>query len=168
MDALNALATDGFTDIVGFIGNFFVLILIAAVLFVFALRAGRSLLISLILALYVGFALFTIFPFTDSFIVGDTALMRAVSGMVLFAIFTIVPFILLRRVATSGAVFIHPLSLAVLTLATGGFILAIGYHVLNIAALIPLTPSLDALFGPDKFFFWWFIAPLVGIFITTR
>lgn len=168
MDALNALATDGFTDIVGFIGNFFVLILIAVLLFVFALRAGRSLLISLILSLYVGFALFTAFPYTDTFIVGDTALMRAVSGIVLFAIFTIAPFVLLRRVSTSGSVFIQPIPLAVLTFVTGGFILAIGYHVLNIAAVIPLTPSLDALFAPDRFFFWWFIAPLVGIFITTR
>lgn len=168
MEALDVFATEGFSDITAFVGNFLVLIILAVVLFFFALRAGRSLLISLILALYVGFALFSIFPYKETFLIGDTSLARAVAGIVLFAVFTFVPFVLLRRVSTSGAVFIHPIALAFLTLATGGFILAIGYHVLNIAAVIPLTPALDALFSPDHLFFWWFIAPLVGIFLTTR
>ena len=79
MDALNALATGGFSDIVAFIGNFLVLLLLAAALFFFALRAGRALLVSLILALYVGFALFTVFPYKEMFLVRDTPLVRAVA-----------------------------------------------------------------------------------------
>ena len=168
MDALNALATGGFSDIVAFIGNFLVLLLLAAALFFFALRAGRALLVSLILALYVGFALFTVFPYKELFLVGDTPLVRAVAGIALFAVFTFIPYVLLRRVSTSGSLQMNPLALGVLALATGGFVLALGYHVLNIAAIIPLTPSLDALFAPDQYFFWWFVAPLVGIFVATR
>lgn len=168
MDALNALATGGFSDIVAFIGNFLVLLLLAAALFFFALRAGRALLVSLILALYVGFALFTVFPYKEMFLVGDTPLVRAVAGIALFAVFTFIPYVLLRRVATSGSLQMNPLALGVLALATGGFVLALGYHVLNIAAIIPLTPSLDALFAPDQYFFWWFVAPLIGIFVATR
>lgn len=168
MDALNSLATGGLSDIIGFFGNFLVLLIIAAVLFLFALRAGRAMLISLILALYVGFALFTAFPYKELFLIGDTPLVRAVAGIALFAVFTFIPYVLLRRVSTSGSIHINPLVLALLTLVTGGFVLALGYHVLNIAAVIPLTPSLDALFAPDKYFFWWFVAPLVGIFATTR
>lgn len=151
-----------------FFGNFLILLILAVALFFFALRAGRSLLISLILALYVGFALFTVFPFTDSFIVGETSLANAVSRVVLFGVLTAIPFILLRRASGSTPIFIHPIGVAVLALASGGFILALGYHVLNIAAIVPLTPALDALFAPDKYFFWWFIAPLVGIFVTTK
>jgi hypothetical protein len=168
MDALNSLATGGFSEIVAFVGNFLVLIVLAVVLFFFAVRAGRALLISLILALYVGFALFTVFPYKETLLVGDSALARAVAGIVLFAAFTVFPYILLRRVSTTGALSINPISLALLALATGGFVLALGYHVLDIASVIPLTPSLDALFAPDRYFFWWFLAPLAGIFITTR
>lgn len=168
MDSLNAFATGGFGEIVGFFGNFLVLLVIAALLFFFALRAGRSLLISLILALYVGFALFTAFPYKEMFIIGDTPLVRAVAGIALFAVFTFFPYILLRRIASTARMQINPLTLSILALVTGGFVLALGYHVLNIAAVIPLTPSLDALFAPDKYFFWWFLAPLVGTYVTAR
>lgn len=168
MDALNSLMTGGFADIVGFVGNFLVLLVLAALLFFFALRAGRAMLISLILALYVGFALFSVFPYKELFLIGDTPLVRAVAGIALFAVFTFFPYVLLRRVSTSGTIRINPLVLALLTLVTGGFVLALGYHVLNIAAVIPLTPSLDALFAPDKYFFWWFLAPLIGVYATAR
>lgn len=168
MDALNSLMTGGFADIVGFFGNFLVLLILAALLFFFALRAGRAMLISLILALYVGFALFSVFPYKEMFLIGDTSLVRSVAGIALFGVFTFFPYVLLRRVSTSGTVHINPLVLALLTLVTGGFILALGYHVLNIAAVIPLTPSLDALFAPDKYFFWWFLAPLIGVYTTAR
>lgn len=168
MDALNSLMTGGFADIVGFVGNFLVLLVLAALLFFFALRAGRAMLISLILALYVGFALFSVFPYKELFLIGDTPLVRAVAGIALFSVFTFFPYVLLRRVSTSGTIRINPLVLALLTLVTGGFVLALGYHVLNIAAVIPLTPSLDALFAPDKYFFWWFLAPLIGVYATAR
>ena len=168
MDALNSLMTGGFADIISFIGNFLVLLIIAGILFFFALRTGRSMLISFILALYVGFALFTVCPYKEQFLIGDTPLVRAVCGIVLFGVFAAFPYVLLRRVSTSGSMRIHPLTLAILAFVTGGFVLALGYHVLNIAAVIPLTPSLDALFAPDRFFFWWFVAPLVGVFVAAR
>ncbi|HRH55621.1 MAG TPA: hypothetical protein PK609_02025 [Candidatus Paceibacterota bacterium] len=168
MDALNSFATGGFADIIAFIGNFLVLLIIAGILFFFALRTGRSMLISFILSLYIGFALFSIFPYKEMFLIGDSPLVRAVSGIVLFGVFTAFPYVLLRRASTSGSMRIHPVTLAVLAFVAGGFVLALGYHVLNIAAVIPLTPSLDLLFAPDQYFFWWFVAPLVGIFIATR
>jgi hypothetical protein len=168
MDALNTFATGGLGDAIGFVGNFLVLLVIAALLFLFALRAGRSLLISFILSLYVGYALFTVFPYKDMIITGDTPLVRAVCGIALFAAFSFFPYLLLRRVSSAGTMRINPLMLAALTLVTGGFILALGYHVLNIAAVIPLTPSLDALFAPEKYFFWWFLAPLAGVYLTAR
>lgn len=168
MDSLTTFASGGFADMATFVGNFLVLLVIAAALFFFALRAGRSLFISLILALYVGFALFTVFPYKELIIVGETPLVRAVAGIALFAAFTFFPYILLRRVSSSGAMRINPLTLAALTLVTGGFVLALGYHILNIGAVIPLTPSLDLLFAPDKYFFWWFVAPLIGVYLTAR
>ena len=168
MDFLNSLSAGGLTDVVGFVTNFLVLIIVAALLFFFALRAGRALLISLILALYIGFALFSVFPYKELVIIGDTPLVRAVCSIALFAVFTFFPYMLLRRVSSTGMMRINPFMLALLALVTGGFVLALGYHVLNIASVIPLTPALDALFAPDKYFFWWFVAPLIGTYITSR
>lgn len=168
MDALNSFATGGFADIITFSGNFLVLLVIAALVFFFALRAGRALLVSFILSLYVGFALFTVFPYKEMIISGDTPLVRAVASIALFAAFTFFPYILLRRVSSSGNMRINPVMLGVLAVVTGGFVLALGYHILNIGALVPLTPSLDALFAPDKYFFWWFLAPLAGVYLTAR
>lgn len=168
MDPLNSLATGGLGDIIGFFGNFLALLVIAGLLFLFAWRAGRAMLISLILALYVGFAFFSVFPYKEAFIIGDTPLVRSVASILLFAVLTFFPYALLRRVSTSSNIRISPVMLGILAFITGGFVLALGYHVLNIAAVIPLTPSLDALFGPDKFFFWWFLAPLVGVYVTSR
>jgi len=168
MDFLDQFMTGGMADILAFGGNFLILIILTAALFFFALRAGRAMLVSFILALYVAYALFAVFPYKELFIVGDTPLVRSVAGILLFGVFTFFPYMLLRRVSTSGSMHIHPLMLALLALVTGGFVLALGYHVLDIAALVPLTPSLDALFAPDTYFFWWFAAPLVGIFLTAR
>ncbi|MES2668513.1 MAG: hypothetical protein V4644_02405 [Patescibacteria group bacterium] len=168
MDFLNTFADGGLNDVTAFIGNFLVLLILAAILFFFALRAGRALLVSLILALYVGFALFTVFPYKELLIVGDTSLVRAICGIALFGSFTLFPYLLLRRVSSTGSMRINPVALGLLALATGGFVLALGYHVLDIASVIPLTPSLDALFAPDQYFFWWFVAPLAGVYLTAR
>lgn len=168
MDFLNQFATGGLADIIAFVGNFLVLLILAVVFFFFALRAGRAMLISFVLSLYVGFALFTAFPYKELFIIGDTPLVRSIAGILLFAVCTFFPYILLRRVSTSGSMRIHPVMLAVLALLTGGFVLALGYHVVDISALVPLTASLDSLFAPDKYFFWWFVAPIAGIFLTAR
>lgn len=168
MDALNSFASGGLTDIVAFVGNFLIFLVIGAVLFFLALRTGRNMLVSLVLALYIGFAFFTVFPFKETLIFGDTAFVRALSGIALFAVFTAFPYILIRRVSTAGSLRINPIALAILAFAAGGLVLVLGYHVLNIAAVLPLTPSLDALFAPEQYFFWWFLAPLIGIYLTAR
>jgi len=168
MDILDPIMTGGLADIFAFVGNFLVLLILAGILFFFALRAGRAMLVSFILALYVGYAFFTVFPYKELFIIGDTALARSVAGVLLFGVFTFFPYMLLRRVSTNGSMRIHALTLGLLALVAGGFVLAIGYQVLDIASLVPLTPSLNALFAPDQYFFWWFLAPLIGIFLVAR
>lgn len=167
MDTVNTLATGGFSDIIGFVGNFLALLIVAGVLFLFALKAGRAAFITLVMALYAGFALFTVFPYKDM-LAGDSATAAFVANTLIFGALTFFPYVLLRRISTTGSMHINPVLLFGLALLSGGFILALGYHILGLSAAIPLTPTLNALFAPDKYFFWWFIAPLVGIFLTAR
>ena len=168
MEALDGLTNGGVEDAVAFVRNFLLLIALAAALFFFAMRAGRAILVSLILSLYVGFALYASFPFKEELTFGESPFMRALSGLALFGILSFGPYLILRRVSSAGGMKMNPFALALLALATGGFVLALGYQVLDIASLVPLTPALDALFSPDPYFFWWCAAPLVGIFLTTR
>lgn len=168
MESLDAFAGGGVAEVLAFVGNFLLLLVLAVALFFLALRAGRAILVSLILALYAGYALFSAFPYKEQLALGDTPFLNALSGLVLFGLFTLFPYLLLRRVSSSGNLRINPVALAALAFATGGFVLALGYQVLDIASLVPLTPALDALFAPDKYFFWWFVAPLAGVYFTTR
>ncbi len=167
MDTVNTLATGGFADIIGFIGNFLALLVVAGVLFLFALKAGRAAFITLVMALYAGFALFTVFPYKE-LLSGDSAIATFVANILIFGALTFFPYVLLRRISASGSMQINPILLFGLALLAGGFVLSLGYHILGLSAVLPLTPSLSALFGPDKYFFWWFIAPLVGIFLAAR
>ena len=167
MDSVNLAATGGFAEIVTFVGNFLVLLIVAGVFFFFALKVGRAAFITLIMSLYAGFALFTVFPYTK-LLVGDAPMTVFVANAIVFGVLTFFPYVLLRRISTSGSIHINPLLLAGLAFLAAGLVLAIGYHVLGLSAAIPLTPSLTALFAPDSYFFWWFAAPLVGIFLTAR
>ena len=168
MDSINSFATGGLGDIVSFIGSFLVLLVIAVALFLFALRAGRATFASLILALYAGFGLYTIFPYKDLLGAGGTPLVATASGLLIFGILTFVPYMLLRRVITGGHTRIDPITLVVLSLVTAGFILALAYNFFNLESVLPLSGSLKALVEPDSYLFWWFAAPLAGIFFATR
>lgn len=54
--------------------------------------------------------------------------------------------------------------MAVLGLLALGFVLAMLYHVFGVTGVINLPSFLDSLFAPNSYFFYWFIAPLVGLF----
>ncbi|MBU1292835.1 hypothetical protein KJ819_02075 [Patescibacteria group bacterium] len=167
MDSINLAATGGFADIVTFIGNFLVLLIVAGAFFFFAIKVGRAAFITLVMSLYAGFALFTLFPYTK-LITGDSVMTIFVANAIIFAVLTYFPYVLLRRISTSGSIHINTLLLSGLSLLAAGLLLAIGYHALGLSAAVPLTPSLAALFAPSSYFFWWMAAPLVGIFLTAR
>lgn len=169
MDVINSFATGGIAEIGAFVGNFLALIVIGVVLYLFALRSGRPAFVSLVLSLYAGYALYAVFPYKEAFLgEGQSDLTKAVAALIVFGVFTFVPFMLMSRVMTSGLARIHPLALALLAFLAAGLVLAIGYEVLHVGAILPLTPPLAALFSFDTFFFWWFVAPLVGLFVLSR
>jgi hypothetical protein len=167
MDAVNELATGGFADIVTFVTNFLAFLVIAGALFAFSLRAGRAALITLIVSLYAGYALYAVFPYKDVLESGEGTGAFA-AHLLMFVALTAFPYVLIRRITTSGFMRVNGFLLFGLCLLTAGFILAIGYHLFGLSGVFPLSSSLDALFAPDKYFFWWFVAPLVGVFVAAR
>lgn len=168
MQSVTAIANSSASTIGAFIGNFLALIIITAILFFFTLRVGRSALIAVVLSLYAGFALYSVFPYTDQIIAtGTTPLMKAIAAIIVYGVASFVPYLLIKRALGNSGTF-HPLPLFVLSLLTAGFILALGYHLFAIGTAFGLGSSLEHLFAPKSYFFWWFIAPLVGLFVFAR
>lgn len=150
-------------------GNFLALIVLTIVLLFFAMRGGRSGLISLILALYAGYALYIVFPYTHAVIsAGGTPLIQAVLSVILFALATFVPFLLVRRLTGGGFGSLSILQNLVLSFLAAAFLMALGYHVFDVSNIYSFSEPLNQLFEPEGFFFYWFVAPLVGLFILAR
>ncbi|KND47363.1 MAG: hypothetical protein AB199_02960 [Parcubacteria bacterium C7867-004] len=167
MDFINTYATGGLGDIISFASNFLVLIVLTVVLFLFAMRAGRAVFTSLVIALYAGYGLYTVFPYKEM-LAGSGGTVATASNLVLFLGLSFVPYLLLRKIATSGLMRINPLIMIILSVATAGFILVLGYQSFDLGSLLPLTPMLESILMPEQYFFWWLVAPLAGLFIAAR
>ena len=168
MDSLSNLAAAGsVADVTGFIGNFLALLIVAGAILLFTLRQGRASFVSLVMSLYAALGLFSVFPY-DDLLKGDSAMGSFVASALVFGGLAFASYLLLSRVTTTGTMAMHTLILAILSVLTAGFVLAVGYHLLGLSAAVPLTPSLAAILGPDRYFFWWCVAPLAGMFLAAR
>ena len=77
-------------------------------------------------------------------------------------------FIILRRVVVSDFLYVGIFGLAALSFFAAAFLIALAYHVFPVADVYNFTPAIDLLFAPKEYFFWWFIAPAVGLFFLAR
>ncbi len=167
MNQLATLAQSGTTGVLPIVMNFLAVIVLTVVLFAFAMKAGRAAFISLVLALYVGFGLFMVFPWKAQVIAGD-GVTKAVAALLLFVALSAIPFLILRRVNTMGSMRVHALPLFGLCALSAGALLAISYHFLNLAKILPATAPLTTYILPEQYLFYWLAAPLVGFFVFAR
>lgn len=119
-------------------------------------------------SLYVGYALYAMFPYTA--VVrswGTTPILKYFFVLGIYIVCVAIAFVVLRRFVNSS--FRRSfLPMAVLALLALGFVLAMLYHVFGVTALFNLPSFIDSLFAPNSYFFYWFIAPLVGLFFFAR
>lgn len=167
MDQVTALANSGASGVLPVVMNFIALIVLSIVLFAFAMRAGRPAFISLMLSLYVGLGLFLVFPWKDQLMTGD-GMTKAVAALLIYIGLSAVPFLILRKVNTMGLMRIHPVPLFIVSMLAAGSILAIGYHFLSLAVILPATPPIAAYVLPEQFLFYWLAAPLVALLIVAH
>lgn len=150
-------------------GNFLALIILTAILLVFAMRGGRSGLISLMISFYVGYAIYILFPFAELVVgVGGSGFIKAILSIGMFAIATFVPFVVIRRITGGGFGSLSFLQNLLLSLLTSAFLIALGYHVFDIHQIYTFPAPMDQLFAPEGLFFYWFVAPLIGLFLFAR
>jgi hypothetical protein len=169
MDAVQNLAMSGVSGVWSFILNFLAFLVIGVALFVFGFKAGKGNLISFTLSLYVGFALYTIFPYFSLLVnTSTTKSTLLVLKIILYAVLSFVSYLILRRFSGKDFFGRGHLATVVISFLVSGFIIAVLYHTFGAKSVYPFTPSIDQLFAPSQYFFWWFIAPLVAIFFFGR
>jgi hypothetical protein len=161
---VNTLATHTAFSVWGFASNFLIVILLTGAFFLFAWQLGRGSFVALLIAIYAAFAVYTVFPYASFFPITTSSLTPLVAHLLLYAALVFGFFIILRRVIISDFIYIGPVALVGLSFLGAAFLLAIGYHTFLIASAYHFTPEVAALFAPDQFFFWWFIAPAIGLF----
>jgi hypothetical protein len=167
MQPLVAVATTSISTGWDIAGNFLALIVLIILLFLLGKYVGRGAFISLAVSFYAGYALFLAFPFLKQVTaaLGGTAASASISAVVIYLAATFASYFVVRK-AVSGDYFnFNTISLIVLSLLVAGFLLALAYHAFSISALYSYPSPLAHIFTPPAYFFWWFIAPLVGLII---
>ncbi|HEX5774541.1 MAG TPA: hypothetical protein VFY28_01085, partial [Candidatus Paceibacterota bacterium] len=134
------------------VGNFVVLLALTGIMLFFSYRAGKGGLISLTLALYAGYAVYSVFPYSESIVAaGESTALKAVISIVLFGIATYVPFHFIQRL-TSGSFGILPFfPRIILSFLVAAFLLALAYHVFDISNIYTFPAPIDQLFAPEGY-----------------
>ena len=164
---VQTLATHTGTSVFSFASSFLVVLVLFGALFFFARYVGRGQFVALLVSFYTGYTLYSVFPFA-SLLPSTPASTALITDLALFGAFVAATYIILRRVVVSDFLSIGTIGLFILSLLAAGFLLALAYHVFPVRSVYSFTPAIDALFAPKGFFFWWFIAPLLGLFVFAK
>jgi hypothetical protein len=164
---VNELATQTAQSVWGLTGDFLIVLVLFALFFIFAWYVGRGSFVAVLLAFYAAYAVYAIFPYM-SYLPSAPASSSVLAHIGLYLVLTIVFYIILRRVVVSDFLYIAVLGLAVLSLLAAGFVLALAYHVFDVTTVYNFSSAIDTLFAPVEYFFWWFVAPAIGIFFLAR
>ena len=164
---VNTLATHTVLNAWSVAGDFFIIVVLFGALFLFAWYAGRGPFVALLLALYAAYAVYLIFPYAN-LLPTAPALTALLARVGLFLVFVLVVYMILRRVVVSDFLYVGLFGLITLAFLGGTFLLALAYQAFPVSSVYHFTPAVDAIFAPKQYFFWWFIAPLVGLFFLAR
>jgi hypothetical protein len=130
------------------IGNFLIVLVLTLLMIGFSYYGGRGGIISLQMSFYVGY--------------------KALLSVVLFIIASFIPYMFINRLIAGGFGILSFVPRFVLSFLAATFLLALAYHVFNVTHIYTFPEPMNSLFAPDQFFFWWFIAPLAGLFFLVH
>ncbi len=164
---VNTLATHTALTAWSAASDFLIVLILLGVLFLFAWYVGRGPFVALLLAFYAAYALYVAFPYASLLPTAPplTALFAHI-GLYMGLVFAF--YIILRRVVVSDFLYIGIFGLIALSFLGAAFLLALAYHIFPVASIYHFTPAIDILFAPSKYFFWWFVAPAIGLFFLAR
>jgi hypothetical protein len=120
---------------------------------------------ALVVSLYTGYALYAIFPYTaDLLKLGNTPDIKFAISLLIYIVAVSISQFILRRFTSSVFGRAGAMPLIIMALLTAGFVVALLYHVFGVTAVFNFPGIVNSVFAPNAFFFYWFIAPLAGLF----
>jgi len=164
---VNTLATNYAFTAWNSASDFLIIIVLFTALFLFAWYIGRATLVSVLMAFYAGYAVYAAFPYM-SYLPTAPALTALLAQVGLYAGLTLVFYIILRRVVVSDFLYVGIFGTIILSLLGATFLIALAYHVFPVTEVYRFTPVIDFLFAAKQYFFWWFVAPAIGLFFLAR
>ena len=164
---VNALATHTASTIWNFGSDFLIIIALVAFFFGFAWYVGRGPFVAIMLSYYGAYAIYQAFPY-ESYLPQAPALTALLAHMGVYAGLGFAFYIVLRRVVVSDFLYVGNIGLIILSFLASAFLIVLSYHVFPIVSLYHFTPAMDVLFAPKEYFFWWFVAPAIGLFFLAH
>ena len=164
---VTAVATHTALSAWSIISGFLIVIVLFAALFLFARYVGRGGFVALLFSFYSAYAIYTAFPYR-SILPSTPPTAALLTNLGMYIVLVVFFYIILRRVVVSDFLYIGIVGLIILSLLGASFLLALCYHVFPVSSVYAFTPSLNMLFAPTAYFFWWFIGPAIGLFFLAR
>ena len=149
------------------ISDFLIILVLVLVFVVFSRYVGRGPFVGVIIALYCAYALYAIFPFKD-YLPSAPAITAVAAHAGVFLGLAFAFYLILRRIVVSDFLDLGSFSLIMLSFLGAALLLVLAYQVFDITSVYRFTPAIDMLFAPKEYFFWWFLAPAVGLFFLAR
>ena len=134
-------------------------IVVFAACFGYGVVKSSRALVALILALYISFLIFTLFPY-------QSYITTAQSSLIAFIFFLVLSLFVLRKVIRRDyeeSAFENFGKKVIFALLASALIMAYSYHVIPVTEFISPGSLIHSLFAPAQNFFWWLIAPLAGL-----
>lgn len=150
-----------------FVSDFAIILVLVLVFIMFARSVGRGPFVAVLLAFYCAYALYVMFPYM-SYLPTAPAMTALLANAGLYLGLSFLFYIILRRVVVSDFLYIGLFGLIILSFLGAAFLIALAYHVFPVADVYRFTPALDLLFASKDYFFWWFVAPAIGLFFLAR
>jgi hypothetical protein len=164
---VNVLANTTAATAMNFASDFLIIIILVAFFFGFAWYVGRGPFVAIMLSYYGAYAIYQAFPY-ENYLPQAPALTALLAHVGLYVALGFAFYIVLRRVVVSDFLYVGNIGLLVLSFLASAFLIALSYHVFPITAIYHFTPAMDALFAAKEYFFWWFVAPAIGLFFLAR
>ena len=149
------------------ISGFLIVIVPALVLFYIGWYIGRGPFVAILLALYAAYAVYIVFPYTG-ILPSAPPITALAARLVLYLGLVVLFYIILRRVVVSDFLYIGILGLGLLSLLGAAFLVALAYHVFTVTEVYQFNPALNMVFAAKQYFFWWFLAPAVGLLFLAK
>ena len=155
------------TPIWAFTSSFLILIVLVLALTVFGRFTGYGPFFGLTASLYIAYALYIVFPYSD-FLPSAPALTAVASHVGLYLAFFCVGYVLMRKVAASDFIHMGTLGLILVSFCVAGFIMTLAYQSFAVQTIYHFSPQLDRLFATKEWFFLWFAAPIAALLVFAK